>query len=72
MMFVAVKRSLVSLIAVWSWWHGFIFLQSMASELNVYESQVNEYKHEIERLAGDLQKVKKKYFLQIKKEQQIK
>lgn len=44
----------------------------MASELNMYESQVNEYKYEIERLARELQDVKKKYFMHKKKEQQIK
>ena len=42
----------------------------MASELNMYESQVNEYKYEIERLARELQEVKKKYFMQKKKENQ--
>jgi len=47
-------------------------MKSMASELNMYESQVSEYKYEIERLSRDLQEVKKKYFLQKKKEQQIK
>ena len=41
----------------------------MVSELNMYESQVAEYKYEIERLARELQDVKKKYFLQKKKEQ---
>ena len=46
--------------------------QAMASELNMYESQVNEYKYEIERLARELQDVKKKYFLSRKKEQQQK
>ena len=35
----------------------------------MYESQVNEYKYEIERLARELQDVKKKYFMQKKKEQ---
>ena len=43
--------------------------QAMASELNMYESQVSEYKYEIERLARELQEVKKKYFMQKKKEQ---
>lgn len=47
-------------------------VQSMASELNMYESQVNEYKYEIERIARELQEVKKKYFMQKKKEQQTK
>ena len=42
----------------------------MASELNMYESQVQEYKYEIERLARELQDVKKKYYTQKRKEQQ--
>jgi len=45
-------------------------MKSMASELNMYESQVSEYKYEIERLARELQDVKKKYFMHKKKEQQ--
>ena len=48
------------------------FLQAMASELNMYEAQVQEYKYEIERLARELQEAKKKYFMQKKKEQQQK
>jgi hypothetical protein len=44
----------------------------MASELNMYETQIGEYKYEIERLGRDLQEVKKKYFMQKKKEQQVK
>ena len=44
----------------------------MASELNMYESQVSEYKYEIERIARELQEVKKKYFMQKKKEQTVK
>ena len=47
-------------------------MQAMASELNMYESQVSEYKYEIERIARELQEVKKKYFMQKKKEQQVK
>ena len=35
----------------------------------MYESQVSEYKYEIERLARELQDVKKKYYMQKKKEQ---
>ena len=42
----------------------------MASELNMYESQVGDYKYEIERIARELQEVKKKYFMQKKKENQ--
>ncbi|KAJ3326963.1 hypothetical protein HDU76_012471 [Blyttiomyces sp. JEL0837] len=36
--------------------------KSLASELNMYHSQVNEYKYEIERLTGELQDLKKKYY----------
>ena len=47
-------------------------MQGMASELNMYESQVQEYKYEIEHLARELhvQDVKKKYYTQKRKEQQ--
>jgi len=51
--------------------HEFL-AQAMASELNMYESQVAEYKFEIERLSRDLQEAKKKYFTQRKKEQRAK
>jgi len=44
----------------------------MASELNMYESQVADNKIEVERLSRELQEVKKKYFLQKKKEMSIK
>ena len=47
-------------------------IQSMASELNMYESQVVENKVEVERLSRELQEVKKKYFLQKKKEMSVK
>ena len=46
-------------------------LQSMASELNMYESQVSEYRMDIDRLQREMQEVKKKYFLQKKKEQSL-
>lgn len=36
----------------------------------MYESQSQEYKHEIERLANELMNVKKKYLAQKRKEQQ--
>ena len=49
-----------------------IVIQSMASELNMYESQVSENKVEVERLSRELQEVKKKYFLQKKKEMSVK
>ena len=40
----------------------------MASELNMYESQIVEHKMDIDRLQRELQEVKKKYYLQKKKE----
>ena len=40
----------------------------MASELNMYESQVSEYCMDLDRLQREMQEVKKKYFLQKKKE----
>ena len=46
-------------------------LQSMASELNMYESQVSEYRMDIDRLQREMQEIKKKYFLQKKKEQAL-
>jgi len=45
-------------------------MKTMASELNMYESQVQDYKYDIERLSRELQDIKKKYFLQKKREQQ--
>ncbi|XP_029646015.1 cilia- and flagella-associated protein 58-like [Octopus sinensis] len=47
-------------------------MKVMASELTMYESQASEDKYEKERLARELQEVKKKYFLQKKKEEQQK
>ena len=49
---------------------SFFIFQTMASELNMYESQVQDYKYDIERLSRELQDIKKKYFLQKKREQQ--
>lgn len=46
-------------------------MKGMASELNMYETQVAEYKMEIDRLAREMQEVKKKYFMQKKKEQAV-
>lgn len=43
----------------------------MASELNMYESQVSEYRLDIDRLQREMQEVKKKYFLQKKREQAL-
>ena len=45
-------------------------MKGMSSELNMYEAQVKEYKYEIERLAKELQEVKKKFYMQKRKEQQ--
>ncbi|KAM9324573.1 cilia- and flagella-associated protein 58 [Gastrophryne carolinensis] len=45
-------------------------LKALSSELNMYESQSQEYKYEVERLAGELQNLKKKYLAQKRKEQQ--
>ncbi|XP_031418416.1 cilia- and flagella-associated protein 58 isoform X2 [Clupea harengus] len=47
-------------------------LKALASEMNMYESHAQEYKYEIERLAQELQDVKKKYLSQKRKEQQAK
>ncbi|KAM6330372.1 cilia- and flagella-associated protein 58 [Podargus strigoides] len=47
-------------------------LKVLSSELSMYESQSQEYKLEIERLANELLKVKKKYLAQKRKEQQTK
>lgn len=44
-------------------------LKAMASELNMYQAQVAEYKYEIERLSRDLADLKKKYFETKKREQ---
>ncbi|XP_077311214.1 cilia- and flagella-associated protein 58 [Lithobates pipiens] len=45
-------------------------LKALSSEVNMYESQSQEYKYEVERLANELQNVKKKYLAQKRKEQQ--
>ncbi|KGL90495.1 Coiled-coil domain-containing protein 147, partial [Charadrius vociferus] len=47
-------------------------LKVLSAELNMYESQSQEYKYEIERLANELLNVKKKYLAQKCKEQQAK
>ena len=44
-------------------------MKAMASELNMYQAQVNEYKFERERLNRELQLVKKKYYQQKRREQ---
>ncbi|KAM6971891.1 cilia- and flagella-associated protein 58 [Aplochiton taeniatus] len=45
-------------------------LKALSSELNMYESQTHDYKYEIERLAHELQNIKKKYLSQKRKEQE--
>ncbi|XP_023653651.1 cilia- and flagella-associated protein 58 [Paramormyrops kingsleyae] len=45
-------------------------LKALSSELSMYESQTQEYKCDMERLAHELQNVKKKYLIQKRKEQQ--
>merc|ERR1711981_1062884 len=37
-------------------------MKAMASELNMHQAQVNEYRFEIERLTRELQDVKRKYY----------
>merc|ERR1711934_824681 len=44
-------------------------MKAMASELNMYQAQVNEYKYEIERLGREGQDIKKKYFEQKRRDQ---
>uniref|UniRef100_A0A383VEV0 Cilia- and flagella-associated protein 58 central coiled coil domain-containing protein n=1 Tax=Tetradesmus obliquus TaxID=3088 RepID=A0A383VEV0_TETOB len=44
-------------------------LKAMASELNMYQAQVAEYKYEIERLTRELAGLKKKYYQAKKREQ---
>uniref|UniRef100_A0A803JYP9 Cilia and flagella-associated protein 58 n=1 Tax=Xenopus tropicalis TaxID=8364 RepID=A0A803JYP9_XENTR len=45
-------------------------LKALSAELNMYESQNQEHKYEIERLANELQNMKKKYLTQKRREQQ--
>lgn len=45
--------------------------QALTAELNMYESQSEEYKYENERLAHELQEVKKKYLAQKRKDQEF-
>ncbi|XP_064229964.1 cilia- and flagella-associated protein 58 isoform X2 [Aotus nancymaae] len=44
-------------------------LKVLSSELNMYEVQSKEYKHEVEKLTIELQNLKKKYLAQKRKEQ---
>ncbi|KAK7161348.1 hypothetical protein R3I94_004128 [Phoxinus phoxinus] len=45
-------------------------LKALTAELNMHESQAEDYKYEIERLAHELQEVKKKYLAQKRKDQE--
>ena len=44
----------------------------MASELNMYQAQENEYKYELERINRELQDTKRKYYQQKRKDQMTK
>ena len=46
-------------------------MKAMASELNMCQAQVNEYRYEIERVTRDLQDVKNKYYKQKRKDAMI-
>jgi chromosome segregation ATPase len=46
-------------------------MKAMASELNMYQAQVNEYKYEQERLARELTEMKRKYYVQKRKEKMV-
>ena len=46
-------------------------MNNMEEELELYQTQSSQYKHEIERLSRELQEVKKNYFSIKKKEQLV-
>jgi hypothetical protein len=46
-------------------------LKSMASELNMYRSQSDEFKHEVERLSRELQDTKRKFYESKKRDQMM-
>lgn len=46
-------------------------MKAMASELNMYQAQVNEYKYEQERLARELTEMKRKYYVQKRKDKMV-
>ena len=46
-------------------------MKAMASELNMCQAQVNEYRYEIERVTRELQDVKNKYYKQKRKDAMI-
>merc|ERR1711998_772323 len=43
-------------------------MKAMASELNMYQAQINEHRYEMERLTRELQDVKRKYYEQKRRE----
>ena len=43
-------------------------MKAMASELNMYQAQINEYKFEMERLTRELQDMKRCYYEQKRRE----
>ena len=43
-------------------------MEAMASELNMYQAQINESKFEMERVTRELQDVKRKYYEQKRRE----
>merc|ERR1712178_288752 len=43
-------------------------MKAMASELNMYQAQVNEYKYDMERLTRELQDTKRRYYEQKRRE----
>ncbi len=47
-------------------------MKAMASELNMCQAQVNEYRYEMERLNRELQDVKRKYYVQKRKDAMLK
>jgi chromosome segregation ATPase len=46
-------------------------MKAMASELNMYQAQVNEYKYEQERLTRELTEMKRKYYVQKRKDKML-
>ena len=46
-------------------------MKVMISELNMYQAQSHEYKYEMERLAREVQDLKRKYFQQKREQEQI-
>ena len=42
-------------------------MKSLASEVNMYESQIDDYRYEIDKLNRQLTEARQKYFLQKKK-----